>query len=553
MSDITNALNLPPELAIRFFKQKINVPAEKWDDLWNEQHTKGFMIAGAMKADLIQDFRDAVTAGIEDGESLEQFRARFDQIVEKHGWDYHGTRNWRSQVIFDTNVRTAYSAGRWQQMTDPEVLATRPFLQYRHGDSVKPRPLHLAWDKKILPATDPWWNEHYPPGGYGCKCKVYSLSKRDLLRKGKTGPDQAPDDGEYEVQDRRTGDMVKVPRGIDPGFAYNPGKDPGKAGKVLGNLLDRLDPDLRKKLIDDLGTNIGSKAKTRKKIIKDFVAEMPEEAPVVIPEVELKTAEEFKAYGKELKHRIMAEATEAAEKYADEYMKAFNANGGQALTGDFLLEFNKKFPQVDVQTRIIEELKKLRPFSKVAKMEGTGKNVQAVRDASTLYPDDWTDKSDQLGRLVIGQNKRGWHYYNSAPYTRDLGRGRRVAPGEGMITLDNGRKNTAIHEFAHRIQTAVPDLDNFFQEEHRTRTAGDPLERLKSLYPGSGYKYDEVTRKDKYIHYYQGKDYSGSAKEVVTMSYQFILGNNGADFARFMRDDPDLFDLSLGLLARYKP
>lgn len=277
LPDITSALNLPPTLAIDYFKKKVNIPTLKWDDLWNEQHTKGFMIAGAMKADLLQDFRDAVNAGIENGESLDLFRKRFDGIVEKYGWNYYGSRNWRSQIIFDTNVRTAYAAGRWQQMTDPEVLVNRPYLQYRHGDSVKPRPIHLLWDKLVLPADSPWWDDHYPPGGYGCKCKVYSLSKRDLQRKGKTGPDHAPDLGTYEVIDRRTGDPVQIPRGIDPGFAYNPGKDPGKASKVMGNILDRLDPDIKKKLIGEIAGKIGSAAKTSKKIVKDIAEELTPE------------------------------------------------------------------------------------------------------------------------------------------------------------------------------------------------------------------------------------------------------------------------------------
>jgi uncharacterized protein with gpF-like domain len=130
-------------------------------------HTRAFVVAGVTRADMLMDFREAVEKSITDGMTLKEFRNRFDTIVEKTGWIYKGGRNWRSRVIFETNIRTAYSAGRWKQMTDPELLKTRPYLIYRHGDSIHPRELHLSWDNLVLPADDPWWQTHYPPNGWG--------------------------------------------------------------------------------------------------------------------------------------------------------------------------------------------------------------------------------------------------------------------------------------------------------------------------------------------------------------------------------------------------
>jgi hypothetical protein len=107
-------------------------------------------------------------------------------------------------------------AGRWRQMTDPEVLAQRPYLLYRHGDSRVPRPHHLAWDGLMLAANDPWWKTHYPPNGWGCKCRVFSVGPRDLDRMGKSGPDRAPE----SPIDPETG----APVGIDRGWDYNVGE-----------------------------------------------------------------------------------------------------------------------------------------------------------------------------------------------------------------------------------------------------------------------------------------------------------------------------------------
>lgn len=223
--------------AVAFFRDKLNIPTEKWDDLWQDQHAKGFMIAGAQKAELLADFREAVDKAIDQGVTLGAFRKDFDNIVARHGWNYKGSRNWRSEVIYRTNIRTAYAAGRWQQLTDPEVLAQQPYLEYRHGDSLHPRPQHLAWDGLILPADDPWWQSHYPPNGWGCKCKVLSAGLRNLERAGKSVPDSAPD---LEI-DPATG----IPAGIDEGWDYNVGQAAEKSHQILEDNLQTARARLR--------------------------------------------------------------------------------------------------------------------------------------------------------------------------------------------------------------------------------------------------------------------------------------------------------------------
>jgi uncharacterized protein with gpF-like domain len=215
---------LPFEEAIKFFRDKLNITTEHWDDLWKGMHTRAFTVAGATKADLLMDLRNAVDMAIATGSTIADFRKDFDSAVQKYGWAYKGSRGWRTDVIFNTNLRTAYSAGRYKQMQDPDVKKLRPYWQYRHGDSLVPRQQHLAWDGKVLPADDPWWKTHYPPNGWGCSCYVVTLSERDLKRLGKSGPDNAPKDGTYKYTDR-DGKTHTIPKGIDPGWDYNVGEN----------------------------------------------------------------------------------------------------------------------------------------------------------------------------------------------------------------------------------------------------------------------------------------------------------------------------------------
>ena len=207
-----------------FFKNKLRLPTVDWADIWQAQHAKAFVIAGAIKDELLADFQTAITKGLSGEHTLESFRKDFDAIVKKHGWSYNGGRNWRSRIIYDTNLRMAYAAGRYRQMQS--VKRTRPYWQYKHSIAVEnAREQHLAWDGMVLKADDPWWDIHYPPNGWGCQCYVRTLSEQDLARLGLKVSD-APNTvwREQTVGVRTHPRKIQVTDGVDAGFAYNPGK-----------------------------------------------------------------------------------------------------------------------------------------------------------------------------------------------------------------------------------------------------------------------------------------------------------------------------------------
>lgn len=222
-----NATSLPFREQAEFFRRKLNLPTNAWTDVYEREHDFAFVVAGANRDDLVQDFRQAVEKAIADGATLEAFRKDFDRIVAKHGWSYNGGRNWRSRVIYETNMRSSYMAGRYEQLM--AVREQRPYWQYLHSDAVQyPRPEHQAWHGLILRWDDPWWETHFPINAWGCQCSVRALSEADLRRMGRTGPDEAPPVVmEARTIGQRSPDgprVVEVPQGIDPGFEYVPGR-----------------------------------------------------------------------------------------------------------------------------------------------------------------------------------------------------------------------------------------------------------------------------------------------------------------------------------------
>ena len=207
---------------VAYFRNKLGnlVPTQRWDDMLAEEHDNGFMVAGAAKMDLLGDLAAAVDQAITEGTPIETFRAQFRSIVARHGWTGwagEGTvkgEAWRVGVIYRTNMRTSYMAGRFAQLTAGNFR----FWVYHHGGSREPRPEHLSWDGVALPPDHPFWLTHYPPSDWGCSCDASGTnSEAGVRRLGGNPAKELPDS--WRAIDPATGAQVGIGRGWD----YAPG------------------------------------------------------------------------------------------------------------------------------------------------------------------------------------------------------------------------------------------------------------------------------------------------------------------------------------------
>lgn len=227
---IAAVLKRPFAEQVAFFRGKLGqlVPTATWRDMQREQHDRAFMVAGAARADLLADLAGAVDTAIVDGESIGQFRARFGEIVQRQGWqgwtgsDTEAGRAWRTRVIYTTNLRTSYAAGRLVQ------LQHFPLWVYRHSGAEHPRLQHLAWNGLTLPADDAFWRTHYPPNGWGCGCRVAGAnSPAGAQRVGGIPGYGAPPPG-WNVRDP-SGNLP----GVGDGWDYAPGASVTDAVRAL--------------------------------------------------------------------------------------------------------------------------------------------------------------------------------------------------------------------------------------------------------------------------------------------------------------------------------
>jgi hypothetical protein len=237
---ISGVFREPFQEQVAFFRQKLGnqIPTERWTDVQKETHDRGFMVAGAAKADLLSDLAAAVDKAISQGTSLDAFRKDFKSITARHGWDYRGEFNWRTKVIYQTNMATSYAAGRLAQLRDAEFT----HWEYIHSNAVAhPRKQHLGWNGLVLPADDPFWNTHYPPNGWGCQCRV----------KGKNNPAQVGQAPDAEI-DPGTGEPV----GIDKGWGYMPGNTVSATVRVMAEKTVQWNTTLAKVYMENLPESI---------------------------------------------------------------------------------------------------------------------------------------------------------------------------------------------------------------------------------------------------------------------------------------------------------
>jgi hypothetical protein len=222
MGTEVNGAPLAFQEAIDYHTNKLALPSKAWTDIWGREHGRGFIVAGAATDDLVTGFHEAIGKALKDGRTLTDFRKDFDRLVTEHGWSYNGSRGWRSAVIYNTNLSQAYSAGRWEQGKSlPDAVG-----RYRHNSGAHERKEHAAWNGITLPLGHSWWGTHWPINAWGCHCQVDILSWRAARAAGwDVSDDPSPDEMVTKTVNTPQGPRtVTVPKGIDPGFDYNPGE-----------------------------------------------------------------------------------------------------------------------------------------------------------------------------------------------------------------------------------------------------------------------------------------------------------------------------------------
>lgn len=255
-----------PQEVQRYFRAKESVETFDWRDLWGDEHAFAFTVAKSAGYDILDDIRQALDEAITKQQPFHEFQRAVVPILQRKGWwgkaeavdpltgetkvvQLGSTR--RLKTIFWANTRTARAAGEWERTW--RTRDSLPFLRYLQTRADEPREEHEAWVGTILPVEHPWWRTHYPPNGWGCLCGVEQISDYKAEQLGYDPAKPAPPLDLKPWTNRRTGEVVMVPAGIDPGWATNPGAARAEnLRRHLAGKLEGMTPAQRRIAVEDM-------------------------------------------------------------------------------------------------------------------------------------------------------------------------------------------------------------------------------------------------------------------------------------------------------------
>lgn len=506
-----------------------------WQDTASYEHAVSFTVAKMMDEDMLAETRAAMTDALANGTDFATFQKRLKPYLMARGWwgqavmgdpdtgeiqkvQLGSTR--RLRTIYHTNLHTAYAAGQWERIQRNKKLF--PYLKYIPSDAAEPREAHKPFYNIVLPVDDPFWSTHFPPNGWGCKCNVRALTREQAE---KTGISKSPVLKDVEHINTRTGEVEYYPEGVNPSFAHNPGD---RLEALLQMAQEKHGDAFARGLLDDL-ERLQAHMSTQR-IFKDSAS-------------------------------IIAEGERLYEKYQDIIAAAIQRGAGHEAIAEIM-------QREGVVT------------GEAARVVGAKADVDEVIEILRRYPADWVQKSNEAGVTAVqSMNNRAFaRIYPNISAARiqkiiddDLmiekalkqaAISKQIKPGDTATLLMRNighrdvatRLSTHLHEFGHRLQAVMPELDALFARYWELRTKGEPMEKLAEILPGR-FRADELTKKDAFPHPYWGKIYGDEddpqPKEMLTMSFQALLGGDRELFD-LLHSDEALFRFTLAVLTRWR-
>ncbi len=162
------SFDLPPAEAIDYFKAKTIVRKKVFDQLSKEAQQGAFSVSRVYKDDVLSGFKGEIDSALREGRTQQQTIKRFKSILDGAGHDQLG--EFHLETVFRTNMQTAYGVGRRRGMED--VTDAFPFWEYHTVGDDRVRPRHAALEGITLRYDNAFWEGHYPPWDFNCRCSV---------------------------------------------------------------------------------------------------------------------------------------------------------------------------------------------------------------------------------------------------------------------------------------------------------------------------------------------------------------------------------------------
>lgn len=247
---------VPHTEAARFIADKPAVSRETFDRLLPDLRARAFTITGVENADVMQSVRDAIAEIPRGGDwdkVKEDIAARISPWLDQ-GEGNEGRAEKRAELLLRTHGYQAYQAAQYEVMD--RQRAAFPYWQYQTAEDDNVRDSHAALNGLVLPADSPFWDTHFPPWDWGCRCYIAPLSADDVAEielrdEGKKPEERLVLDADRLRQLEQIGELNRaspggVPQRIDLRAPEQRGGqyrfDPGSLKMGREQLQERYDP-----------------------------------------------------------------------------------------------------------------------------------------------------------------------------------------------------------------------------------------------------------------------------------------------------------------------
>lgn len=261
----------PHQEAADIIAGKAPVVGRVFKGLLPELRGRAFTVTGLQGLDVLQRVRDEIAA-LPRGSTWDDVKANIADTLEAESFSGAAAER-RAELLLRTHGFQAFQASNWRvAQEDPDTT----HLQYLATEDSHVRETHLALNGMVIPKDDPFWDAHYPPWEWGCRCRVRPMNP-DLVDQQKAAdaemiaqggpPENALVPTGPTLQGLRDGRLQRDGQAFDvtpPRDQRQDGRDafqwqPDDLRLPIGEVLLRYDPEIRGDFVawakgTDLGT-----------------------------------------------------------------------------------------------------------------------------------------------------------------------------------------------------------------------------------------------------------------------------------------------------------
>jgi SPP1 gp7 family putative phage head morphogenesis protein len=193
IADLTTIFRLPPAAAVAYLKAKGVAVTWGFQEMLDAAHQRAFTAAGILKVDALEAIRASLVQAMEKGIPYRAWVKTIVPELEKRGLlgrykllnpetgEIKTLTPWRLLTIYETNLQSAFMAGRYAQMK--ATTDSHPYWQYVAVMDGRTRPSHAAMNGRTFRHDDPVWAAgFYPPLGYRCRCRIRPMTEAAIKR-----------------------------------------------------------------------------------------------------------------------------------------------------------------------------------------------------------------------------------------------------------------------------------------------------------------------------------------------------------------------------------